>query len=277
MSNIDQKLITRKSASEQELSSKLMESEMGLIHKIYFDLSVLQDFNIGALLLHTSDEHEYNAILSNIPLYLARIEPAVCKYFPTKLTDDELRSYISNPDNAWKLYRSSPHTTLWHMLPDIFRMVKEKNRMVDGADLKCTVYLNIYPTGYNSAICQRMAAMLRNLIHPKLGFSTINKNVTDLQRATRILPDMYFVENIGEWMCDSLLPEFYDEGLYNDKFFFTKRMVSNNNVTVPVVEAFEKSRNFANIFTAMEYMDIGIPGIQYIPAVKTDPSDSIKI
>lgn len=278
-SNIDKKLLSRKKEMEQALSLKMMENEFGTIHNIYFDLSVLQDLNIGTLLLHTTNEREYKKILSCIPVYLSRIEPKICKYFPsTTMTDEDIRQYILNPDNAEMLYKASPHTTIWFMLPYIFKRIYDRNRMADKPDkFRCAMYLNVYGTGYGQLICK----IIRNKIakiNNRITLHIINKPIHELSRNTRVIPDVYFIEDIGNWISTDteISKEFYQDLLYEDKHFFSKRMVTSEGITVPVIEAFSKSRDFMRTFTSFDYMDVGIPNVQYIPPViEEDPSDKI--
>lgn len=277
--NIDNKLLSRKKDMEQALSLKMMEKEFETIHNIYFDLAVLQDLNIGTLLLHTKDEIEYKRILSCIPVYLSRIEPAICKYFPSiSLTDEDIKKYILDRNNAEMLYKASPHTDIWFMLPHIFKRIYERNRMVDRPErFRCNMYLNVYGTGYNQEVCKIIRTKISR-INNKITLHIINKPIHELSQGTRITPDIYFVEDIGNWIStDSVVSrEFYQDLLYEDKQFFSKRMVTATDVTVPVIEAFNKSRDFMRTFTAFEYMDVSIPNVQYVPPViENDPSDKI--
>lgn len=276
---IDQKLLSRKKEMEQALSLKMMENEFGTIHNIYFDLSVLQDLNIGTLLLHTKSELEYKKILSCIPVYLSRIEPSICKYFPTTtMTDEEIHQYILNPDNAEMLYKASPHTTIWFMLPYIFKRIYDRNRMVDKPErFKCNMYLNVHGTGYGQSVCKIMRTKISR-INDKITLKIINKPIHELSRSTRIAPDVYFVEDIGNWISTDteVSKEFYQDLLYEDKQFFSRRVVTSTGITVPVIEAFSKSRDFMRTFTSFDYMDVGIPNVQYVPPViEEDPSDNI--
>ena len=69
MSQIDPKLIEKKRSMEQDLSEAAILNDIDTIHSIYFDLVLLQDVYIGALLLHSKNEEEYNKILLNLNLF----------------------------------------------------------------------------------------------------------------------------------------------------------------------------------------------------------------
>ena len=269
---LDNRLLEQKKKMEQSLSLDFMGSDLRPIHNIYFDISILQDIFVGTLLLHTNNEEEYNRILACLPVYLSRVEPAICKYFPsTTLTDDYIFDFIKNPANAERLYTASPHTTIWYMLPAIFQKIYENNRKVDKPDkFYCNMYVNLYPTGYGASVCNVMANCIKR-INDKITFNTITKPVTQVQQSTRMIPDVYFVEDIGKWMgTDSIIyKEFYEDLLYENKQFYSKRVITNTEIALPIDESFIKSRNFIRTFTDFDYLDVSIRGVQYIPPVPT--------
>lgn len=278
--NVNQSLLDRRQQLEQKLSADMMSAELRPIHNIYFDLSVLQDLNIGTLLLHTKTEEEYNNILACIPIYLAKIEPSVCKYFPTTtLTDDYIKKFIKDPKNAEMLYTASPHTTVWYMLPHVFQQVYKKNKIIDNNQFKCNMILNISISGYTETVCKIIATKMR-LINRNITLQTVSKPIHELSKQTRVTPDVYFVEDIGQWIStDSIVSkEFYEDLLYENKHFFSRRVITATDVVVPVTEAFMKSREFMRTFTDFNFMDVGIPNIQYVPpVVEEDPSKDLDI
>lgn len=274
MSQIDPELIKKKRQLEQDLSISFLKNDIGAIHSIYFDLTLLQDVYLGALYLHTRNEEEYNKVLHTLPYYQSRIDKDVCKYFPfidENITDEFLFNFIRNTDKQEILYRASPHTNLWFYIPKLIEILKDHNKVLDGPDgFYCDLYINLYPTNYTNNICKALNRRFKH-IHPKISFKTVNMPFDKLPENIRRLPKMYFLEDISMlFSSDSpISKEVYEYNAYDNKFIFSKRVMTVNPDS-DIITAFKKTKYFANIFTSFDYVDVFFPGIQYIPPVRSD-------
>lgn len=274
MSKIDPDLIKKKKRLEKDLSESIILSDVNAIHSIYFDLVLLQDVYIGALLLHARNEEEYNKILSKIPIYQSRIDTDVCKYFPfmEHVNDEYLFNFIRTTHRQDLLYKASPHTSLYVFIPKIIEVLIDRNRIVDGYDgFHCDIYVNLYPTNYTDEICKIMNKQFKK-ITSGISFKTVNMPFTELPKHVRELPKMYFIEDIGTLAGTNspIHADFYENNNFFDKYIFSKKIITSDNTDVPIEDIFKKTKYFINMFTTFDFMDIYFPGVQYIPSVKLE-------
>ena len=277
MSQIDPKLIEKKRSMEQDLSEAAILNDIDTIHSIYFDLVLLQDVYIGALLLHSKNEEEYNKILLNLPIYQSRIDTDVCKYFPfmENINDEYLFNFIRTTPRQDLLYKSSLHTSLWMFIPKLMEIIINKDRIVNGYDgFHCDFYINLYPTNYTPEICKLMNRHFKK-ITSGISLKTVNMPFVELPEYVRNLPKMYFIEDIGTLASTNspIFESFYKNDTFDNKYIFSKKIISNNKLEVPIVESFEKTKYFMNMFTTFDYVDIYFPGIQYIPSYQPEQSN----
>ena len=268
-SHIDPRLLEKKREMENKLSEDIILSDLRAIHSIYFDLPLLQEIRIGALLLLAKDEEEYNNILSRIPIYLARVDTDICKYFNTHYTDEEVHAFIKDPKNAEYLYKASPHTNLWFYLPTLFSSLVDNNRLI-GKQQQYTVYVNIHTTGYTPVVCKVMTRYFQR-IGTNIAFKTIHKPFYELSQYTRLTPELYFMEDMGDIFDNIKHPntalDVYSQNAYDNKFVFGRKLITTDDVTADLETAFSKSKHFFNIFTNFNYIDIAIPGVEYVTPV----------
>ena len=277
---IDPKLLKMKKQAEQNLSRSFILDSIGAIHSIYFDLPLLQDVYLGGILLNHKTTKEYYGILQSIPYYLSRIDKAVCRYFPTSLTDEELFAYISDPANAENLAKVSPHTTLWSVLNGLIGIIINHNRVADEeTGFHCDIYINLYPVKYPPIVCKVISSHLKS-ISSNITLKTVNMPFTELPRSVRMTPDMYFLEDNGVLFSDTspIKDEVYVENAYDNKYIYSRKVITTHPAA-DIKTAFEKSKYLCNIFTHFDYVDIGIPGVEYLPPVKDeiDPATRHKL
>ncbi len=271
MSQIDPKLIQEKRRIEQDLSNSFIQEDIGAIHSIYFDLNLLQDVYLGALYLHTKDEDEYNKVLSVLPYYQSRIDKDVSKYFPfmENINDEFLFNFIRNTHRQDLLYKASPHTNLWFFIPKLIDTLVNRNRVVDGYDgFHCDIYINLYPTNYTADVCKTINKYLKN-ISKHISFKTVNMPFEELPVYIRNLPDVYFFEDISTVAStDSKInKDFYQDMSYDRKYIFSKKLITADNLKTDIITSLTKTKNFLNIFTQFDFIDIYFPGVEYIPSV----------
>lgn len=274
MAAINSNLINQKRNLEQQLSSQFLESEIGAIHSIYFDLNILQEIYVGAMLLHAKNEEEYNKYLECLPRYQSRIDNEVCKYFDTDITDEQLLEFIRYPNNGEKLFKASPHTSVWFILKDLINLIVEKNKIIDGSSgFHCDFYINMYPAVYPPVVCKYIAAILKQ-ISANITFKTVCLPFVDLPQQIRLTQDMLFLNDVSVLMdTDSpICKEVYEMNAYDSKYIFARRTISNKQIKdEPLNDLFRRSRHFINIFTNFSFIDTIIPGVDYIQQI--DDSD----
>lgn len=265
---ISNDLIKKKKQLEQKISTKIIEHEIGAIHKIYFELPILQEIFIGTLLLLARSEQEYKSILACISVYLSRLDNNINKYFLTKHSDEDIYKILNNPENSLLIFKSSPFTNVWYSLQDLFIKIIEKNRVIDSqTNNNLEIYINTYPLKYPPKVCEFLSKFLKKL-YPKIILKTLSTPFEKCPYELRTFFDLYFFNDITPLVStdNELSKEFYN-GNYISKLLFSRRVISVNNPSINIIDSLKQSKDFLNIFSTFSYLDICIPGIKYIPPV----------
>lgn len=269
---ISSDLIEKKKKLEQNLSSKLISQEIGPIHRVYLDLSVLQEIYIGAMLLLARTEKEYMSILSCITVYLSRLDNHICKYFKLdNRTDEDVYRILKDENNASLIFKASPFTNVWYTLQDIFIKIIEKNRVLDSqSNTPLEVCINTFPIQYPTNIQNYISNFLKKL-NKSTKVQFIHTPIEQYEHRSSF--DLYFLHDITPLVTtdNSIAIDFYS-GRYESKLIFARRVISINDTSIDVVKGITDTRNFLNVFTTFSYLDVYIPGIKYNPAViEEDP------
>ena len=120
------------------------------ISDIYIDLTYLHDIYLGGILHMTADKPVYKYIKDQLERYNIRMIPDHASHFPElNISEDELFSYISNPQVCSDLIKISPPTDMYHALSTINRATIYDNKCKISKDVKTietlTYVINTYP------------------------------------------------------------------------------------------------------------------------------------
>lgn len=138
---IDEATMEKAEVLIEEFRNDYFKSKFSPIRHMYIDLEMLQDFRLGALfcLIKTDAEYQYikHIISKENNAYKTRLNEDTMTWFPAieSITDKDLDEYIENPDNHKRLVVSSPMTTTYLELFDMFVSIIDRNRSVGGPEL----------------------------------------------------------------------------------------------------------------------------------------------
>ena len=244
-----------------QISDELSKEDFPIIKTIYIDLNMIQEINIGTLLLHVENEDEYNLVLSKIPNYINRIDDKICHHFG-KLTinEDDIFKFQQNKSNAINLYKVSPHTSLYFSLPIIINDIKEMNKIgghIGGIEL-C---INTYPIEFPEYILDIINISLNKLLNSKVKLKIITKHFYELSDTALSMFDMFYVNDIGQWFSNERLCKLLcEKKMFETKKFFSRKVMSIiHDEPVDIESMFIRSDGVCNLFCEFEYINISIP------------------
>lgn len=238
-----------------------MEESIKPIKRIYIDLNMIHEINIGALLLHTTTEEEYNLIKAAIPKYSSRIDTHICSHFgDLNITDEDIFNFQQNKDNAERLFKASPTTNLMHQFPIILEDITKHNGITNTVH-SIDIIINTYPIVFPSNICKFMSAMWKK-ISRSITFNTITKPHWELADSTIMSIDRFYVNDIYPWIGydDRMRDLFCDKKIYDNKEFVTRKVKQDDTDHVDnIAHMFDTTEAMCNLFCNFSYMDIIIP------------------
>lgn len=244
-----------------ELNILDMEESIKPIKRVYVDLNMIHEINIGTLLLHTTNEEEYNLIKAAIPNYTSRIDTHICDHFgDLNITDTEIFKFQQDQNNAERLFKASPTTNLMHMFPMILEDITKHNEITNKVQA-IDIVINTYPIIFPAKICKFMSAMWRK-ISDNVVFNTVTKPHWELADSTLMSMDRFYVNDIYPWIGhdDRMCELFCDKKIYDNKEFVSRKVKQDDSdPTDNIKHMFETTEAMCNLFCSFSYMDIIIP------------------
>lgn len=162
------------SSKHEQMKSEYFKTNLSPLKRIYVDMGVVQDYNIGALLCMIKTDLELKHIRNNIANYNARYDDGIVKYFPKlKFTDQDVYDFINEPDNHFSLVRVSPFTNYMDVLRELIISSKDALEIVEGSEAQAQVVFGCNYVPYDNVAKQNL------LSHMVANDSTLKCTVLD--------------------------------------------------------------------------------------------------
>lgn len=162
----------------QVLNEKFLEGELICPDKIYLDLGLIKDINLGVLFAmifsRPTAQKDYTYITSNLKAYQIRTFDDPLKYFPElNISQEDFDAFLSNEANHKLIYTLAPFTVYHYVLRDNLKknsrhaLMKQKytDRPIPGKKdfvrdyNDITFFVNTYPlklTNFHKASLQKL-------------------------------------------------------------------------------------------------------------------------
>jgi len=142
-----------KTAEQEKIYEKMKTDFFNLlikpVRRIYIDMELLQDFNLGALVTTLKNESEYQYVLKNIYVYNMRYDNLISKHFPDlKRSEEDIQKVLKDPKKQLQLNIFSPFTIVYmKYLKEIFTTLNKVN--INHTDYRSPMEVIINYTNIN--------------------------------------------------------------------------------------------------------------------------------
>ena len=117
-----------------KVADAIMEPFKKPVSVIYFDAGMLYDFRLGNLILHVTDESQYQYIMSRLDIYENSSSAKVTDSFPDLgITEEQLDAFENDPIMNWQIAVASPQTKL---LADLGSFITAVNTLNESKEVK---------------------------------------------------------------------------------------------------------------------------------------------
>ena len=238
------------------LSSEYFDSHVMTSNGIYFDMTLLQDFKMGALLCLITVEEEYKYIMHRLPYYNSnRLDREIMKHFPVlkHITEDDIDNFINDLSNAVRLTTISPMTSLYY---DVVNIVQGEFGLNDKShkDINTfNIFVNFpkfYPEAFVAPIISNLSSLDRK-INVNYSNDEFYSAIDDVNKY-----DLYFVEDITRIINSKENTEF----LFEEQRFLDKRIVSppilanEERKDISINEMFENTKRVLSVMCKFDYL-----------------------
>lgn len=164
----------------QTMGEDYFAHEFRAVQRVYIDITTLQDFNIGALLLMIDTDDDFDIIKSNMSEYCTSFDRKVSTYFKDVegCTEEAISAIRTDVRQRDALSLISPVTSILNNIPDIIRMVDTDNARSPNGQPEWEMVISLH----NQLISQTAQANLIKLMarySSKVTVSFTESNIMD--------------------------------------------------------------------------------------------------
>ena len=242
-----------------QISEKWFDNVFQVVGNVYFDLEMLQDFRLGALMLMSTTDTELKYINSRLTAYDKRYNEDTVKYFPVlSKTNEQIDEFIVDPDNQRTLAAISPMNNFYKELPNFFHYILENNQRCKSMEM-----INIHIGTNSLTYPQDLKANIVNQIksfNPLLTVTIYNRPLMQLDYADIQSMDMVFFNDLSIHVNNETFKEIIISRMeYASKRIFTYPVISEEIQEGESPEALlHNFKAVFGVFAEFEYIRRGV-------------------
>ena len=222
------------------MSEAYMEQEFSPISNIYYDMDLLQDFRLGAVLCSINTELEYEYLVKKLPDYNNRYDNATIKYFSAlpDIDDIFMDNYLCDPEHHHVLAAMSPWTALMNDQFSYLKNIVETNNRCQASQV-VTVHLGLGDVGYSEPLRENLSHSFYN-ISPNIRLEFHDNTIMYLDKRIMDNMDVIMVSDINAFMNAPNAKAWITEEGFFDKSIMAPKIVTEK-ITEDVEQVLEKT------------------------------------
>lgn len=251
-----------KTAEQEKIYEKMKTDFFNLlikpVRRIYIDMELLQDFNLGALITSLKSDAEYQYVLKNMYIYNLRYDNKICKHFPDlKRTEEDIQRILKDPKKQLQLNILSPFTVVYMKhLKEIFTLLNKVN--INHTDFRSPIEIII---NYSNINCDpTVLNTLKKSIEQmcvNLSVSFSNNKRYDYKEEFFKSIDVFMLYDYAEFFAPNTVSGTgaVKDGWFQDKQIIAAPLITNRNVTEDKYdESITKTQAILDVFSDFTYI-----------------------